>query len=215
MKIGILGTGMVATALGTRLAQVGHSVALGSRHADNPAATGWAAINGGVAGTFADAAAHGELLVNATFGAASVAALCLAGTANLDGKILVDVANPLDFSCGFPPSLSLVNTDSLGERIQATFPGARVVKTLNTVLAHIMVDPASLPGAHHVFVAGEDPAAKEVVKDLLTDLGWGPDQILDLGGIRASRGVEMYMTLWLALDSALGTGNFNISVIRI
>jgi 8-hydroxy-5-deazaflavin:NADPH oxidoreductase len=214
MKIGILGTGMVGTNLGSRFQQLGHDVLLGGREPGNAAAAAWAAGSGGRAGTFAEAAAHGEILVNATLGTASVAALGRAAGPDLDGKVLLDTANPLDFSGGFPPSLNPVNTDSLGEQIQAAFPRLRVVKTLNTVLAHVMVDPASLPAPHDVFMAGEDPAAKQQAAVLLAELGWPPEHILDLGGIRSSRGLEMYMALWLSLDGALGTGNFNICVVR-
>lgn len=214
MKIGILGTGMVGTNLGSRLQKLGHDVLLGAREPGNAAAHAWAAGSGGRAGTFAEAAAHGEILVNATRGTASVAALGRAAESDLDGKVLLDTANPLDFGNGFPPSLNPVNTDSLGEQIQAAFPGLRVVKTLNTVLSHVMTDPASLPAPHDVFVAGEDPAAKQQAAALLAEFGWPPEHILDLGGIRASRGLEMYMALWLSLDGALGTGNFNICVVR-
>lgn len=212
-KIGILGTGMVGKALGSRLVDLGHDVLMGARQPGNSAAAQWAKDSGGAAGTFQEAAAHGELLINATAGAGSEAALRQAGADRLDGKVVLDTANPLDFSAGFPPSLNPVNTDSLGERLQAAFPGARIVKTLNTVLASVMVDPAALPEPHDVFIAGEDPAAKAVARALLTTFGWPPAHILDLGGIRASRGTEMYMALWLALDGAFQTGNFNIRVV--
>jgi predicted dinucleotide-binding enzyme len=214
MRIGILGTGMVGTIVGTRLTELGHKVLMGARDVANPVAAKWAATNGGLAGTFRDAAKHGEVLINATLGAGSVAALRQADPIHLMGKVVIDISNPLDFSDGFPPSLNPVNTDSLGERLQATFPQARIVKTLNTVLAHVMVDPASLAGPHDVFVAGNDGAAKDMVRRLLIELGWPAEDIIDLGGIRAARGTEMYMALWLALDSALGTGNFNIRVVR-
>ena len=213
-RIGILGTGMVGCALGTRLADLGHEVVMGSREAGHPGAEKWAAEAGGRAGTFADAAAHGELLVNATAGVGSLAALRLAGADRLGGKVVLDTSNPLDFTDGFPPSLRPVNTDSLGETLQRAFPRARFVKTLNTVLAGVMVDPGRLPEPHDVFVAGEDEDAKEVARDLLTQLGWPRAHIIDLGGIRASRGTEMYMALWLALDGTFQSGNFNIRVVR-
>jgi predicted dinucleotide-binding enzyme len=214
MRIGILGTGMVGTIVGTRLMELGHKVVLGARDAANPVAAEWAATTGGLAGTFGDAAKHGEVLVNATAGVGSVAALRQADSIDLMGKVIIDIANPLDFSDGFPPSLNPVNTDSLGEQIQAAFPQARVVKTLNTVLAHVMVAPESLAGRHDVFVAGNDDAAKDMARRLLIEFGWPTEDIIDLGGIRAARGTEMYMALWLALDGALGTGNFNIRVVR-
>ena len=137
-----------------------------------------------------------------------------AGRENLRGKVLVDVANPLDFSKGFPPSLSVCNTDSLGEQIQRTFPEVRVVKSLNTMNCGIMDDPGSLRGDHVVFVSGNDEGAKTQVKQLLGSFGWGDRQIIDLGDITTSRGTEMYLPLWLELYGALGTGSFNINVAR-
>lgn len=214
MRIGLLGTGMVGQAVGTRLARLGHQVLMGARDVTNPAAARWASDTGAVAGTFAEAGKHGEILVNATLGAGSVAALRSVDSTDLMGKVVIDVANPLDFSAGFPPSLDPVNTSSLGEQLQAAFPQARIVKTLNTVLASVMVDPSSLPGRHTMFVAGDDEAAKDVARGLLAEFGWPADDVIDLGGIRAARGMEMYMALWLALDGALGTGNFNIQVVR-
>ena len=144
----------------------------------------------------------------------SVEALRAAGADNLAGKVLIDVANPLDASSGFPPTLAIVNTDSLGETIQREFPGARVVKALNTVNCAVMVDPSSVPGEHDVFVAGEDGDAKAVVVGLLRELGWTGDRVVDLGGIRAARGMEMYLPLWLSMMQAFGTAAFNIRVVR-
>lgn len=214
MRIGVFGTGMVGTALGGAFARLGHEVLLGARERGNPRAEDWAAETGAAAGTFADAAAFGEVLVNATLGAASLAAIGTADPADLAGKVLLDTANPLDFSRGFPPSLNPVNTDSLGERIQAAFPAVRVVKTLNTVIAQVMVEPRLLPGPHDVFVAGEDQEAKKVAGWLLGELGWPQENIVDLGGITAARGLEMYLALWLLFDGKLGTGNFNIHLVH-
>ena len=160
---------------------------------------------------YAEAGAHGEVVVNATAGQGSIAALQAAG--DLSGKVIVDVANPLDFSHGMPPTLSVCNTDSLGEQIQRAFPGARVVKTLNTMNAGVMVEPSRVPGDHAVFVAGEDADAKETVKGLLREFGWSDRSMVDLGGIRAARGTEMYLPLWLSLWGALGNGDFNIAVL--
>jgi predicted dinucleotide-binding enzyme len=128
--------------------------------------------------------------------------------------VLIDVANPLDFSRGMPPSLLVSNTDSLAEQIQRGFPEARVVKTLNTMNCEVMVDPARLPGEHDVFVAGDDDAAKEKVRELLASFGWPSDRIVDLGDITAARATEMYLPLWLRLFGALQTGDFNIKVVR-
>ena len=126
----------------------------------------------------------------------------------------MDVANPLDFSKGMPPSLWVCNTDSLGEQIQRAFPDSLVVKTLNTMNCEIMVDPARVPGDHTVFVSGNDQGAKTQVKQLLGTFGWGDGQIIDLGDITTSRGPEMYLPLWLELCGALGSGAFNINVVR-
>jgi predicted dinucleotide-binding enzyme len=217
MRIGVFGTGMVGTGLGSAFARLGHEVFLGARERGNPAAEAWAAGAGAgaAAGTFADAAAHGEVLVNATLGAASLAAIGTVDPAHLAGKVLLDTANPLDFSRGLPPSLNPVNTDSLGERIQAAFPDLRVVKTLNTVIVQVMVEPGLLPDPHDVFVAGEDQDAKKVAGELLHELGWPHEHILDLGGITAARGLEMYLALWMLFDGTLGTGNFNIHLTHL
>jgi hypothetical protein len=215
MKVGMLGTGTVGQTIASRLAELGHEVVMGSRGAANPWAREWAAAHPGArAGSFADAAGHGELVVNATAGIASLAALEAAGAARLASKVLLDVANPLDFSGGMPPVLTVVNRDSLGEQIQRGYPAARVVKALNTVNSEVMVHPELVPGGHTVFVAGDDPAAKRVVAGLLGEFGWPAASILDLGGIRAARGMEMYLPLWLSMMGALGTARFNIQVVR-
>src|SRR5437762_2634121 len=169
MRIGILGTGIVGQTLGTKLVSIGNEVKLGSRSASNEKAAAWvkSAGRGASQGTFADAAAFGELLFNCTSGKASLDALRQAGGKNLDGKVLVDVANPLDFSKGMPPTLTVCNTDSLGEQIQREFPKVRVVKSLNTTSAAVMVDPKRVPGDHAIFVSGNDAAAKRQVSDML------------------------------------------------
>lgn len=216
MRIGVLGTGVVGRTIGSRLVGLGHEVIMGSRTSDHEGATAWAEGLGAGAshGSFADAAAFGELLVNCTLGAGSIDALASASPQDLDGKVLVDIANPLDFSKGFPPTLSVCNTDSLGERIQAAFPGLRVVKSLNTMNCEVMVDPARVPGDHDVFVSGNDDGAKAEVKGLLHDLGWAEERVVDLGDITTSRGTEMYLALWTRLYGVLGTGDFNIKVVR-
>ncbi len=165
-------------------------------------------------GTFSDVAAHGELLLNCTAGVASLAALEQAGEENLRGKVLVDVANPLDFSGGFPPRLSVCNDDSLAEQIQRRFPEARVVKALNTVGAPVMVEPEIVPDDHTLFVAGDDEAAKEQVVGLLASMGWSRERVLDLGGIGASRGLEMYLPLWLSLFRRHGSPLLNVQILH-
>jgi len=215
MNIAVLGTGIVGRTIGTALVRAGHVVRMGSRTTQNAHATAWSQAlgEGSSAGTFAEAAFSGELIFNCTSGAGTLNALALAGEPNLDGKILIDVANPLDFSHGFPPVLSTLNTDSLGEQIQRTLPGARVVKTLNTMNCNVMVNPARVPGRHHVFLSGNDASAKTTVADLLHGaFGWEPDTILDLGDITTARGVEMILPLWVRLYSALGTPDFNFHI---
>lgn len=214
MRIGVLGTGVVGKAIADRLAGLGHEVTMGSRSADNPDASDWARSAGEHAGhgTFADAADAGELLFNCTAGTGSLDALRSAGRERLAGKVLIDVANPLDFTGSMPPSLLVSNTDSLGEQIQRAFPEARVVKALNTMRCQIMVDPSRVPGAHDVFVCGNDVAAKRQVRELLTTFGWPEGSIVDLGGISSARGTEAYLLLWVRLWGALGSRDFNIHV---
>jgi predicted dinucleotide-binding enzyme len=214
MRIGVFGTGTVGQTLGSRLVEVGHEVVMGARDAANPRAAEWASGAGARAGTFGAAARHGELLVNATAGTGTLAALASVDVADLAGKVLLDASNPLDFAGGFPPVLSVANTDSLAEQIQRTYPDLRVVKALNTVTADVMARPAQLSGPHDVFMAGEDADAKAAVADLLAAFGWPAGSVVDLGGIRAARGMEMYMPLWLGLMGTLGTSIFNIKVVR-
>ena len=216
MKIGILGTGMVGKTIASKLVELGHEVRMGSRAAGNENAVAWAteAGEGASEGAFADAAEFGEIVFNCTAGVASLDALKAAGDTNLAGKLLIDVANPLDFSHGMPPSLSVCNTDSLGERIQRAFPATRVVKALNTVNCDVMVEPARVPGEHIVFVCGNDAEAKEKAVRLLSEFGWRVERVLDLGDITAARSTEMYLPLWLNLMGQLGTLHFNIELAR-
>jgi 8-hydroxy-5-deazaflavin:NADPH oxidoreductase len=227
MKIGVLGSGTVGRTLAGKLSSLGHEVAIGTRDVDalmartepdyvgNPPFSVWSESNPDIAvETFERAAAHGELLINATSGTGSLEALEQAGAANLKGKVLIDVANPLDFSKGFPPSLSVCNTDSLGEQIQRAFPEAKVVKSLNTMTAAVMVDPGSVAGGDHdVLVSGNDNGAKAQVRELLESFGW--NSVLDLGGIETSRGVEMWLPLWLSLmRGPMGGAMFNLKMIK-
>jgi len=215
MRIGVLGTGMVGAALATKLVGLGHDVKMGSRAAGNEKAVAWAAETGGSEGSFADAAVHGELLLNCTGGAVAPAVLDAAGAENLAGKVVIDVSNPLDFSQGFPPTLTVCNTDSVGEQLQRAFPEARIVKALNTVNARVMVDPRRVPGDHVLFVCGDDADAKTAVVALLGEMGWPAERVIDLGGIEASRGTEMYLPLWLRLmGGPIGGPDFNLVVAR-
>ncbi|OKI30229.1 NAD(P)-binding domain-containing protein [Streptomyces sp. CB03911] len=213
MKIAVLGTGEVGRRLAGKLASLGHQVTLGSRTADNAEAKQWAADNGGAHGTFADAAAAGELVVNATGGLVSMAVLEAAGADNLRGKVLVDVSNALDFSAGFPPSVVTPDGGSLAEQLQKAFPQTRVVKTLNTMNNSVMVDPGRVPGHHNVFVSGDDAGAKAEVSAILESFGWAPDRIVDLGDLSSARATELLMPLWLRLYGVLGPVDFNFSVV--
>jgi predicted dinucleotide-binding enzyme len=215
MRVGVFGTGMVGTSLGAKLVELGHEVMLGSRTSDNETAAQWAAEAGEGAsqGTFADAAAHGELLFNCCGGLVSLDAIGSARSDDLAGKVLVDVANPIDFSTG-SPKIQVSADDSLGERIQRTFTQLRVVKALNTVNVRVMVDPARVAGEHDVFVCGNDDAAKRQVGELLQSFGWPADSIVDLGDITAARGTEAFLAFWIRVRGVVGSGDFNIRVVR-
>jgi predicted dinucleotide-binding enzyme len=202
VRIGVLGTGVVGTTIAGKLRELGHDVLIGSRTAGEDAVP------------FADAAAHGELVFNCTNGNASLDALGAAGAENLAGKVLVDVANVLDFSQGRPPLVGVSTGDSLGEQIQRAFPEARVVKALNTVNANVMVDPGVVPGEHDLFLCGNDEQAKTQVAELLRSFGWPPERILDLGDITAARAQELYVTLWVRLMGVTEGAAFNIRVVR-
>jgi predicted dinucleotide-binding enzyme len=224
MKVGIVGSGVVGQTLGAKLAERGEVVMLGTRSPEDiekkrgmgPPLKDWLSHTGnkGRIGTFAEAASHGEIVINATSGMGSVEALTLAGEKNLDGKILIDVANPLDFSRGMPPSLTVCNTDSLGEQIQRAFPAAKVVKTLNTTTVNVMVDPAKVAGGdHNIFVSGNDAGAKKRVAELLRQwFGW--PSVIDLGDITSARGAEMILPIWVRLYGVLGSAMFNFKVVR-
>jgi 8-hydroxy-5-deazaflavin:NADPH oxidoreductase len=225
MRIAVLGTGPVGQMVAARLAGLGHEVTVGTRDVaatmartgpdmfGNPPFRQWRQEHPGIlVDTLPAAAAGAELVINATNGAGSLAALEAAGEQNLAGKVLADIANPLDFSAGMPPSLLVSGTDSLGEQIQRRFPAAKVVKTLNTVNAYLMVDPGQLAGGDHtVFVSGDDAGAKDQVAGLLKSFGWS--DVIDLGDITTARGTEMYLPLWVRIY-ALGSPMFNIKVVR-
>jgi 8-hydroxy-5-deazaflavin:NADPH oxidoreductase len=226
MKIGIIGSGVVAQTLGTKLIELGHDVVLGTRDPgkldDKKMMAGtlreWLAAvsKGGKKGkvaTFQEAAAHGELLINATHGQVSIEALKLAGADKVGGKVLIDVANLLDFSKGMPPGALASQTNCLAENIQAAFPNLKVVKSLNTIGAPVMVAPQALAGGEHtVFLSGNDAPAKAAVAELLKSFGW--KDVLDLGDIGSARGPEMYMAMWIRLWGATGTGMINVKVVR-
>jgi predicted dinucleotide-binding enzyme len=211
MRCAVLGTGSVGRTLAARLVELGHDVLLGTR---NPSATrtrdDWVELPGVGLTTFADATVDADLVIHAGSGAAALDLLAQAG--DLTGKVLLDISNPLDFSAGFPPTLSVKDTDSLGEQVQRAFPDVLVVKALNTLTADLMARPDRLPEPTTVFVSGDDADAKALVAGLLAELGHR--DILDLGGIETARGVEMWLPLWLRVMGALGTAEFNIKVVR-
>lgn len=227
MKIGVLGSGVVGQTISAKLVELGHDVMLGTRDVSqlmarrepvmgqNQPFAEWHKRHPNVkVGTFADAASFGDLLFNCTNGAGSLEALNMAGALALNGKILIDISNPLDFSQGMPPSLLVSNTDSLGEQIQRAFPDLKVVKTLNTTNAYIMVDPRQLAdGDHSVFVSGNDPAAKAQVTGILKDwFGWR--DVIDLGDITTARGAEMLLPIWVRLWGVVQTPLFNFKIVR-
>ncbi|MDX3757146.1 NADPH-dependent F420 reductase [Streptomyces mirabilis] len=225
MRYAVLGTGIVGRTIAAKLASLGHEVVIGTRDPEatlariepdgygNPPLAHWLAAHEQVRlEILADAAAWGETVVNATAGAGSLQALVGAGAQNLAGKVLIDIANPLDFSHGMPPSLNPVNTDSLGEQIQRTFPEAKVVKTLNTMNCQIMVEPSLVAGEHTVFVSGDDTGAKQAVTELLVSFGWPEGSAIDLGGINTARGTEMLLPIWLRLWGTIGHADFNFHI---
>jgi hypothetical protein len=216
MKVAVLGTGNVGDTIGSKLIEVGHTVMMGSRTADNQKAKAFVGKQNGKAsaGTFADAARFGEAIFNCTAGVGSIEALKMAGEKNLNGKTILDLANPLDFSKGMPPSLAICDTHSLGEEIQKVFPQAKVVKALNTMWCGLMVNPAMVNGGDHsTFISGNDTHAKEQVKEILKSFGWSEKNILDLGDITKARGTEMYLPLWLSIYGATNNGAFNIKIV--
>lgn len=226
MKIGVFGTGVVGQTIAEKLASLGHEVMLGTRdvqqsmaRADKdgygrPPLKDWAAQHAQVkVGTFAEAAAHGALLVNATSGAGALEALKLAGEKSLNGKTMLDISNPLDFSKGMPPSLLVSNTDSLGEQLQRAFPQLKVVKGLNTLTSFLMVAPRLLPDTHHIFLCGNDAGAKQEVRTLLSSFGWADAEMIDLGDITNARGTEQLLPIWVRLYGAMQNPMFNFKVV--
>ena len=226
MKIGIFGTGMVGKTLADKFFALEHDVMVGTRDIaktlyrsegdmfGGPPFKNWIRERPDIKlGTFADAAQHGEVLINAVSGTGSLSALKKAGKSNLRGKVLIDISNPLDFSKGMPPTLSVCNTDSLGEQIQREFPRVKVVKTLNTINAYLMANPSLVPGEHNVFLCGNDEDAKAVVKKLLKKFGWKEKVMIDLGDISGARSTEQMMPVWLRLWGKLQHPVFNFNIV--
>jgi 8-hydroxy-5-deazaflavin:NADPH oxidoreductase len=226
MKIGILGTGVVGQTIAEKLVQLGHNIMMGTRDKkatlaktgkDNfgrPSFSEWLKNNSKVQfGTYSEAASFGEFLVNATSGMGSIEALKMAGENNLANKVLLDISNPLDFSKGMPPTLTVCNTDSLAEQIQRTFPKSKVVKGLNTLTAMLMVNPGLLSESTNIFLNGNDSNAKSEVKKLLKTFGWNENDIIDMGDITTARGTEQILPIWVRLWGTLQTPMFNFKIV--
>jgi len=216
MKFGVIGTGMVGSTLAGKLISLGHEVKMGSRSASNEKAAAWVkqAGKGASQGTFADAAAFGEVVFVCTKGDVTLDAVRLAGIDNLKGKVVIDVSNPLDFSKGMPPSMipELTNTNSLGEELQKLIPASYVVKTLNTINCEVMVNPSMLQDDSEILISGNDSNAKSKVIGILRSFGW--KNPIDLGDITTARGTEMYIALWMRLMGVLGTAQFNFKIVK-
>jgi predicted dinucleotide-binding enzyme len=230
MKIAIIGTGIVGKTIASKLVELNHDVMMGTRNVSdklastqtdnygNPPFGEWIKTNSKVKlGSFAEAAAFGELVVNATNGSNSITALILAGTKNLAGKVLIDISNPLDFSNGMPPSLlpGLNNTNSLAEEIQRTFPDTMVIKTLNTMWCGLMVNPNLVGNGDHInFISGNNSEAKNKVIKLLNQFGWLDKNILDIGDITGARATESLLPIWLKVMGVTKNGAFNFRLVR-
>jgi 8-hydroxy-5-deazaflavin:NADPH oxidoreductase len=230
MKISVLGTGDVGQTLAAKLIEKGHEVMVGTRDVDDTlnrkkkgsergqSFSDWHKSNSSAQlGTFSDSAAFGEIVINATNGANSLNALDLAGEENLEGKVLIDVSNPLDFSHGMPPSLleGVNNTNSLAEEIQKEFPGTKVVKTFNSMWCGLMVNPDLIGGGDHVnFISGNDADAKLKAKSLIKEFGWKDENLIDLGDLSAARATESILPIWVRLMGVMNTGSFNFKIVR-
>lgn len=217
-KIAILGTGGVGNTIGTKLIELGYELMMGSRSSNNEKAKAFAEKFPGKAksGTFKEAINFSDLIFNCTKGENSVDALKHAGE-TLSGKTIIDIANPLDFSNGMPPSLfpHLSNTWSLGEELQKQFPEANIVKTLNTMWAGLMVDPNMIGNGDHInYISGNNKDAKKKVIDLLMEIGWKKESIMDLGDITNARATEAVLPIWLRVWGVTKTGAFNFKIVK-
>ena len=199
MKIAVLGTGNVGTALGTAFASAGHTIVYGSR------------TPGGEknAVSYRDAAENADVVITAVPGAVAVATLEEVGEEVLGEKVVLDVSNAFtpQFTLAFP-------NDSVARMIQERFPRARVVKSLNTMNISVMTNPSAVSPASNVFVSGDDEAAKASVRTLLADLGWSEDAIFDLGGVATAAGPESTGLLFIGIMTALQTPTFNLAIAR-
>jgi 8-hydroxy-5-deazaflavin:NADPH oxidoreductase len=212
LRVGILGSGDVGKQLGRGFAKHGYDVMLGSR--DPAKLEPWRKETPGKVstGTFAQTAAHGEFVILALHGAATEAAIELAGAQNFAGKLVLDATNPLDFSHGMPPGLFLGTTDSLGERVQRKLPTAKVVKCFNTVGNLQMVDPKFKEGVPPMLICGNDPESKKRTDEILRGLGW--PGAMDLGGIEGARWLEAIVPLWVRAGQVLKTSGHAFKAVR-
>jgi 8-hydroxy-5-deazaflavin:NADPH oxidoreductase len=197
MRIGVLGSGEVGGGIARKLKALGHDVMVGSPHAKDKAD----AFAGIGLGTVDEAIAHGEWIVNALPGEASEKAL---KAAKIDKPILIDIAN-------YDSAVDQPIKTPLAEVLQKQHPKARVVKTLNFVSAHLMVEPGKVKGAA-VFIAGNDAAAKKQVGELLKSFGW--EDVIDLGDLSNARAMEQLIPLWMSLEKVLGGPGFALGVVR-
>ena len=230
MKIAIIGTGNVGQTIASKLLSLGYDVMIGTRDVvkklsstekdayGNPPFNEWYEANADIKlGTFSEAAAFGEVIINATKGGNSISALKLAGVSNLEGKVMIDIANPLEFNNGMPPGLIpyLSNTNSLGEEIQQTFPKTKVVKTLNTMWCGLMVNPNMIGNGNHInYLSGNDQDAKATVRSLLNNFGWKNENLLDLGDISGARATEAILPIWLRVMNVTKSGAFNFTIVK-
>jgi predicted dinucleotide-binding enzyme len=203
-QVGVLGSGEVGRRLAAGFASRGHDVMIGSREPGKPELSEWLSGDGaGIrAGTFAETAAHGELVALAVLGNAAEEAIAVAGPERFAGKVVIDATNPLDFSGGFPPKLSICGEDSLGERVQRALPDARVVKAFNTIGNQYFVDPSFSDGLPTMLIAGDNAEAKRTVSDVVADFGW--PEAVDIGGIEGSRELEAICIAWVKIGGARG-----------
>ncbi|MBR9861163.1 NAD(P)-binding domain-containing protein [bacterium] len=223
MKITIIGTGMVGRILAPRILEMGHEVTMETRNVSETLKRSlgessfkdWMGENEELhLARFGDSCSIADVIINATNGRNSIAALQIAGKSNLKGQTILDLSNPLEFRPGEPPSLFVSNTDSLGEQIQREFPESHIVKSLNTLTAGLMLNPKKLDGNHVVFVCGDNSRAKQNVVTFLESAGWTSQSIIDLGDIKGCRGMEQSLPLWLRLWQTLGTLDFNFNVVK-
>jgi 8-hydroxy-5-deazaflavin:NADPH oxidoreductase len=212
-RVGVLGSGVVGQQLAIGFSGCGHDVMIGTRDPDKPELREWLSGDGaGIRpGSFQEVGAHGELLVLAVLGDAAEQAIAAAGRENFSGKVVIDAMNPLDFSGGFPPKLSITGEDSLGERVQRALPEARVVKAFNTIGNQYFVNPQFSDGQPTMLIAGDDDQAKGTVTDLLADFGWS--DVVDLGGIEGSRELEAICIAWVKLIGVRGSADHGFQLL--